>query len=187
MSQTVIAFGYKKKRGKDSICNFIQDHLSVTAPELTVIKIGFADKLKDVCYQLYGWAGLKRGVYYETHYAEKEIVLPRLGFTPRQIWIGVGNKLREFYGPTWIDFTLNGGLAADVVLIKDTGYRNEATAVREVNGYLYKLEREGPLDPDPRETELDSWTDWNGILDNNGSLRDLHNHAKAISMEVFGK
>lgn len=182
---TILAFGYKKQRGKDSICNLIKDHLGVYAPSLTVVKVGFADKLKDICYQLYGWAGLKRGVYYETHYEEKEMLLPRLDFTPRQIWIAVGNALRGVYEATWIDYVLNGGIEADVILIKDMGFTNEALSVRHRDGFLFKLEREGPLSPDARETELDTWTDWDKIIGNNGSLRDLHTQAVAICTEIF--
>jgi hypothetical protein len=185
LSQTILAFGYKKNRGKDSVANFIQDHLSAFAPELKVVKVGFADKLKDIAFQLYGWAGLKRGVYYETHYEEKEMKLPRLDFTPRELWIGTGNKMRDVYGATWIDFVLNGGIKADVILIKDMGYTNEAIAIENRGGFLYKVDRDGPLDSDPRETELDSWTRWAREIDNSGDLRDLHTQAKGICMEVF--
>lgn len=176
----IVAVGHKKSRGKDTLCNFMLNHLQINCDGCTVRKVGFADKLKDVAYQLYGWAGLHRGVYYETHYNEKEIVLPAIGQTPRDLWIGVGNKMREVYGPTWIHYITKTDQGVDVLLIKDLGYRNEGYAVREAGGVLIRIDREGPLDDDPRETELDDWSDWDAIVCNHGSLPDLH--AQAVTL-----
>lgn len=170
----IIALGYKKSRGKDSVCNFMKDWLHREHPELKVRKVGFADKLKDIAHQLYGWADLQPGIYYEERYKEKEVVLPKIGLTPRQIWIGLGNSIRDLYEPTWIDYITKGGIKCDVLLIKDMGFTTEATSVRESGGWLLNVERDGPMADDPRETELDSWTDWDGVLSNHGSLEDLH-------------
>jgi hypothetical protein len=182
----IIAFGYKKQRGKDTCCNFMKDWLTLNHPELRVRKVGFADKLKDIAYQLYSWAGLQPSHYYETHYHEKEIILPKLGLTPRQIWIGLGNGMREIYDLTWVHYLTKGGLNADVLLIKDCGFTNEAIAVRESGGLLYKIERSNqPMANDPRETELDLWNDWDGIIDNHGTLHDLNTLIEAHASRIF--
>jgi hypothetical protein len=181
----IIAFGYKKGRGKDSCCNFMKDWLHRNHPSLRVRKVGFADKLKDVAHQLYGWAGVQPGIYYEAHYKEKEIVLPRLGLSPRDVWIGLGNGCRQVYGPTWIHFITQGGVKCDVLLIKDTGFTNEARAVCESGGLLYKVERDGPMGTDPREVELDTWEDFTGTLDNTGTLNDLNDAVCGLCEEIF--
>jgi hypothetical protein len=177
----IVAIGYKKGRGKDSLANFIKDHLSIHCKGCVVKKVGFADKLKDLCFQLYGWAGLQRGVYYETHYEEKEIILPAIGMSPRQIWITVGNALREVYGYTWIHYVTKMPQNVDVLLVKDLGFWNEAEEVRTGDdNILVKMEREGPMASDGRETELDKWSDWDSIAGNNGSLIDLQRIAVTI-------
>jgi hypothetical protein len=72
-----------------------------------------------------------------------------------------------------------------VILISDLGFTNEATAIRSMNGKLIKIMRDGQqLGTDPREVELDSWTDWDSVIDNNGSLDDLYNKAVLLWEEI---
>jgi len=173
----IIAFGYKKGTGKNTIAKFLSTHINCSCAKLVVKEVSFAAKLKDICYQLYSWAGLKRGIYYESHREEKEQILPKLGVSPRDIWIEVGNKLREVYPGTWIDFALNG-VKADVIIITDMGFTNEAKAILEKDGYLIKMVRSGlEQGTDGREVELDSWTQWYMTILNNDSLEDLNESA----------
>lgn len=180
----IVGFAYKKGVGKDTIAKFLSTYLKCEHPNLRIKQISFAAKLKDICFQLYGWAGLKRGIYYESHREEKEIILLKLGLSPREIWISIGNKLREVYTHTWIDFALNG-IEADIIIITDVGFVNEATAIVKRNGWLFKLRRDGLLQgTDGREVELDSWHEWRGIIDNNGSLSALNGVAEEIGKEL---
>jgi len=175
----IVGIGYKKGRGKDTLANFMLNHLQLNC-DCSVKKIGFADKLKDVAFQLYGWAGLQRGVYYETHYTEKEVVLPKIGRTPRDIWIETGNKLREVHLGTWIDYVINTNHRCEYLLVKDMGFTNEARALREAGGVTIKIDRPGEMATDGRETELDSWTDWDVVVENTGDLEDLYKKAVEI-------
>lgn len=179
----IIGIGYKKGRGKDSSCNLLKDWLSEVKPHLKVRKVGFADKLKDIAYQLYGWAGLQPGEYYESHYEQKEVVLPLIGMSSRDIWIGVGNKLREVYADTWIAYALHG-VKADVVLIKDLGYPNEGEAINRAGGFCYNITRpDQPFGTDGREVSLDGWPGFVDTLANDGTLHDLRN----VVIEKIGK
>lgn len=178
----IVAIGYKKGRGKDSFANFSLNYLQSYC-NCQVRKVGFADKLKDVCHQLYSWAGLKRGVYYEEHYDEKEVVLPNMGVSPRDIWIGVGNQLRAFHEGTWIDYVVKSRRQADILLVKDLGFLNEALAIREAGGLLVKMVRDGEMAADGRETELDVWDDWDAVIDNTGTLEQLNEFAVEFCKE----
>lgn len=173
----IIGLAYKKGVGKDTLANFLMTHLRCTQPGLKVKKISFAAKLKDVTYQLYSWAGLQRGIYYESHREEKEIILPKIGKSARQIWIAAGNKFREIYSDTWIDYALNG-IKADIIIITDVRFINEAVSIQNTDGLLVKINRDGLIKgTDPAEVELDSWsayTDWDYEIDNNGTLKDLN-------------
>jgi len=176
----VIGFGYKKSSGKSTLAKFLSTHINCTHPKLRVTEVSFASKLKDISFQLYGWAGLKRAIYYETHYTDKEIILPLIGMSPREIWIGIGNSLRAVYSNTWIDYALKS-IKSDIIIISDMGFTNEARAIRTKGGKLIKLIRDNqPKGTDPREVELDSWADWDLVINNNGSLDDLYKHAIRI-------
>src|SRR6187549_508755 len=94
----MIAFGHQKDVGKDTAARFVMTHLRMNSRVKKVEKHGFADKLKDVCYQLYAWAGLMPGPWYEESPEKrklKEVVLPAIGKSPRQIWISFGNEVKD--------------------------------------------------------------------------------------------
>ena len=175
----IVGIGYKKGRGKDTLANFMLNYLQIHCG-CSVKKIGFADKLKDICYQLYGWGGLQRGVYYESHYEAKETKLPKLNQTPREMWIGLGNAVRAYRASTWRDAVTQNDHKCDILLVKDLGFWNEAVDIAKGGGILIRIDRQGEMATDGRETELDNWTDWNAVVDNNGCLQDLHRRARDI-------
>lgn len=185
----IVAFGYKKGVGKDTCGKFLSTYLKLEAPDLKVKHISFAAKLKDVSYQLFKWAGLKRGIYYETHRELKEIILPKLGLSPRDIWIAIGNKTREVYQNTWINFALYG-INADILIITDLRFQNEAEAIKAAGGTIIKINRPGiPQDTDPAEVDLDSWLihRWNYVINNNGTLQDLNSMIEKIAKKLMEK
>ena len=183
----IVAFGYKKGVGKDTCGKFFSTFLKLEAPDLRIKHISFAAKLKDISFQLYKWAGLKRGVYYETHRNEKEIVLPQLGLSPRDIWIAVGNKIREVYSTTWIDFALHG-VKADILIITDLRFQNEFEAVLKADGIVVKINRLGiSQGNDPAEVDLDTRPDgqWDYVIHNNGSFQSLNAKIEEIAKDLL--
>lgn len=187
MSQLIVGIGYKKNQGKDTLADLMINCIRMRHPTVRVRKIGFADKLKDISHQMFGWSGLKPGIYYDTHYKEKELILPEIGKTPRDIWIAVGNNFRAIYPKTWIDIVLYG-VPCDILFVKDMGFRNEIKAIRNVNGYTINITRKVEnLGTDPREIELDGCQDWDYCVDNNGTIRDLNKIAEKISESLVGR
>lgn len=182
----IIAFGHQKEVGKSTAANFLNTLLRIAAPKLVIKHAPFADKLKNVAYQLYSWAGLERAIYYETHYLEKEMPLPLLdGLTPRDIWIAVGNKMRDIWQSTWIDYVLKN-IKADIVIISDLRFENEAIAIRAARGILIKIVRDGtPRGIDPAEVSLLHWTDWDKIIVNNDQLNQLNEQMEALVKEIL--
>ena len=181
----IIAFGYKKGSGKNTAGKFLSTHLKITAGHLKVKQISFAAKLKDISHQLYGWAGVRPGVYYETHWDRKEVVLPKLGLSPRDTWILIGNKMREMYADTWIKFALFG-VNADILIITDLRFINEADQVVAAGGCVARIIRDGlPQGTDPAEVELDSWSGWKYTIDNNGTFQELHTQIEKIAEDLI--
>ncbi|MEE9548750.1 MAG: hypothetical protein V3V68_05285 [Nitrosomonadaceae bacterium] len=181
----IVGIGYKKGSGKDQFASFMHTFIRCTQPNLSVKRVSFADKLKDVSHQLYHWVGLERGMYYENHRDKKEISLPLIGKSPRQIWIEVGNKLREVYSETWIDFALRS-MVADIILIPDVRFCNEARAIKNQGGVLVRIDRPGvPRGTDPAEVDLDAWDNWNWIINNYSDLSALNFMAESLSRELL--
>lgn len=180
----IIGFGHRKRVGKTTSANFLSTSLRCDCPGKQIAVVSFADKLKDICYQLYGWAGHERPVYYENHPEYREQKLAELNLTPREIWIDVGNKLRQVYERTWLDFALKG-VKADVIIIPDVRYPNEAEEILKSNGQLYKIVRDCvAVSNDVADCALNDFTDWTGIIDNNGTLEDLNTDMEVLSREI---
>jgi hypothetical protein len=170
----IIAFGNQKRNGKDQCAIFAEKHLKERGHP--VYKTSFAQRLKDVCYTLYAWGGLQPAAFYETFPELKEVVLPKLGKSPRQIYIEVGDKMREVHPDVWIRcVTDDAGLKSNTfTIISDLRYRNEAMAVKLSLGVTVKVLRPGfeNSDTNAAERELQGY-DFDYTIVNNGTLEDL--------------
>lgn len=184
----ILAFGYAKRAGKDTCAKFLDSYLRVTRPGLKVKKVSFASKLKDISWQMYGHAGLQPGIFYETEAGAmvKEVVLPKLGKSPRQIWIEVGNKMREVYPDTWLDYALLGGGECDVKIITDLRFPNEGDRVIELGGICYEVDRPGiEKGHDAAEVSLANWGKWHGKVFNAGTLTELCAIIEEVGRELL--
>ncbi len=171
----IITFGYKKCVGKNECAKFLGIALKLNCPGTKIVHVSFAEKLKGICYQLFSWADLQPGVYYETHRTEKEQPLPEMNLSPRDIWVGVGNALRTVYQNTWIKYALKKRDDCDFAIISDLRFKNEANAIRAEDGILVKINRPDiEQGTDPAEVDLDDFDDWNYVIENNGELGDLN-------------
>lgn len=150
----IIAFGCQKNQGKDTAANLLHQLLPLK-------KISFASALKAQCYTLFKNYGLKDESYYETHYHDKEVLLPLLNKTPRQIWIDYATSVRAIHPNVWIDLALQ-----ENVIITDLRFKNEYDAIKAKNGITVKI---------VRSTEVESLdVDWDYIINNDGTLEDLN-------------
>lgn len=181
----IIAFGHRKRVGKDTAAKFLDTHLRCHG--VRSVKLSFAAKLKAVCYDMFHWAGLQPGIFYEDEKNAhlREVVLPKIGKTPRQIWIEVGNKMREVYSDVWIDNALHGTPSAQVLIITDLRFANEASKVKALDGKIFKIIRgDAPVSDDASDCALDDYTGWDRILENNGNLQVFHDLIAALGQEA---
>jgi hypothetical protein len=74
-------------------------------------------------------------------------------------------------------------------IITDVRFPNEAQAIVDRGGIMIRINRtdKSRINADhPSETALDNWDGFNYIIDNNGTIEDLHAHAEAIlKLEVL--
>lgn len=181
----IIAFGHRKRVGKDTAAKFLDTHLRCHG--IKSVKLSFAAKHKAVCYDMFHWAGLQPGIFYEDEKNAhlREVVLPKIGKTPRQIWIEVGNKMREVYSDVWIDNALYGTPNAQILIITDLRFANEASKVKSLNGVIFKIIRpDAPVSDDASDSALDDYTGWDRILENTGDLQAFHTIIAAVGEEA---
>lgn len=162
----IIALGHKKRVGKDTICTLLSQYFTEYNPKI----FSFAQPLKQVTHDLYGWAGLKEGDYYETHPQAKMELLPALGKTPRDIWIETGLFFRGICVDTWAIPTIDKAKRQRIALISDLRFENEARLLKEAGAILIRVDRPQvkPTD-DAADVALDGFTGWD-IVYNNDSL-----------------
>lgn len=143
-------------------------------------RVAFADKIKDILYDIdpvimvdaygkritvkdlvndEGWDDAKKN---------KDIreLLQRLG-------VAVRTYLQS---TTWVDAALRGVLPTDKVVVTDVRFINEATQIRNLGGFIWRVKRSGikAVNTHISETELDGYK-VDQIFSNNGSLNDLKN------------
>ena len=172
----VIAFGHRRRVGKDTAANFLTTILRHNNTGLNIHKKSFAYELKITAYNLYGWAGLKVPEFYERpeNAYLKEEILSEIGKSPRTIWIELGNKCREIYENTWVDLVFQD-TTYDIIFISDLRYPNEADRILELGGIIVKVEKDNvPKFDDVADSALKDYTNWSQVWTNNGSLNDFH-------------
>lgn len=186
-----IGLGHYKRTGKDSFADFLIRALYYRKPKLKVVKKSFAWKLKQICFELYGWAGLREPEFYETvHGSElREIVLEEIGKSPRQIWIDFGtDAVREkVYERTWLDYMFKSEHNADVIIVPDTRFINEADTMLSKNATLIKVVRPGygPGKNKP-DRELLGYKRWDNVIGDEGSMGSLQRWADTYAEWICG-
>ncbi len=182
----IIAFGHRKKVGKDTAVRFLSQEIRLKKPGCNIMVAGFADKVKDVAYQLYAWAELQPKHYYDSNYPEKEIVLPKIGLTPRAIWIGVGNGIRlAVSDQTWAEYLFNQP-KVDYLFINDLRFPTEADHIKQRGGKVIRIDRpDQPKDTDGADDPLESYDSWDGILLNDKGIKEFHTTVMGLLPELL--
>jgi hypothetical protein len=175
----IVAFGHRAQTGKDTLAGFMATLLRLTNRRVNVQVAGFADELKDFCYKMYAWSGLKRKEHYEKNPGDKNVVLSD-GKTVRQLWIEVGNHMRQYDPDVWVRALLTRP-QVDILLVKDLRFPNEFNMVKELGGHCVKVIRDNvPVLNDEADTALASQEEWDLIVDNNGDKQLLNRKAEML-------
>lgn len=177
MGAKIIALGHQKKVGKDEFTKYCIDYLRPKSIFKSIVRRGFADKLYDFCYSIYEWAGFKPRQYYQENPDAKEVILPKIGKSPRTILIEIGNHMRAYDLGVWINAALST-VNCDLLFITDCRYPNELEAVRKVGGHTVKMIRPGlPIPTDIADTALNDY-DFDETINNSAGKRELYDQAK---------
>lgn len=165
--------------GKDTVANYLVEKYGF-------IKVSFADPIREALYKLdpkirideMVGASLANAV---DHMGWEEV--KRLSSDARELLQRLGTEVgREMFGK---DFWVNQGLLRakehDRVVFADTRFINEAQAIQEHDGQVWRINKDGhgPVNNHPSETALDEYIfDWS--IWNNGNIKELHTFVDAI-------
>lgn len=151
----------------------LKTELTIRYPKKQVVKTAFATPLYDIAYKMFSWAGMQTKQYYDEHKHEKEIILEKIGKSPRQILIEIGLKFREVYTDTWLDYTIN--TEADILIITDLRFPNEADKIKKIGGQTVLIIRDVKMTEDPNDpdNQLNNYG-WDIILSNLGTKKELN-------------
>lgn len=113
---------------------------------------------------IYGWEGLK------DRSPDIRGLLQRFGTE-------VGREM--FDENFWVDYALNSIEDGSKVVISDVRYPNEADAIRELGGKVYRVERDGvfPANEHASEHALDTYK-FDGKIQNNGTIQGLQQNVE---------
>lgn len=82
---------------------------------------------------------------------------------------------RNMFGEDfWVDLAMYDVSPHEDVVFTDVRFPNEAEAIREMGGIIWRVDRKGieAVNAHPSETALDDWN-FDRVIDNNGTLDEL--------------
>lgn len=180
----IYAFGHRSRVGKDTCVGFLDTDLRIR--DISVRKVSFAFELKMSCHHLFGYLGVEHPVHYENHPEDRDKIIPGLGMNVVDLWIRFGNDMRAIKETIWIDLALKqDDGTADVILISDCRFPNEADAVHHLGGKVYKVIRpDAPILDSPSDRALVDYEGWDGMVLNTGKLDRLQGLMEGLANEI---
>lgn len=188
-----VAIGHRKQSGKGTFGKFLAHALR----DHKVDHLGFATYLKEVVSALFDipMENLEGpGDSRDAHVAGTHVwdmltrqhpdALAHIDQPPtaRQVMQVFGTTMRSHYPGIWLHHVLNRKTDADVVILSDLRFEEEAWAVKNSGGLLVKVTRNGAAIPDNHrsERELDNWKNWDRVV-HNTSLHGLEADANLFA------
>lgn len=154
--------GYKGC-GKDTLASLLVEREGF-------IKMSFADKLREVCSDVFG---IPMEWFLDSHHKDSA---EYHGKTPREILIIVGECMRSINPNVWVDVVMDQCRIAPSLdyVISDVRHENEANAILDNDGIILRIERNGcELGNDLPNTGLYLSHPDLPVVENNGTLDDL--------------
>ena len=170
----LIGVGGKARSGKSTVAG----HLVVSKGFWT---LAFAEPLKAGAQAIFGLTPE------QTDGRLKEMVDERWGMTPRQILqlLATEAMRRVFGDDIWVkllDIRIQRLLSMHPdanIVVSDVRFKSEASAIKSWGGIIIRINRDGAgatggVIGHVSETELDARTEWDYLIDNNGTIEELY-------------
>lgn len=192
----IVGIGHKMRRGKDTAADAL-------VRELGFVKVSFADALKDLAMEAnpivltepgfvnvqlghnslqslverYGWE------YVKDHYPLVRPFLQRLGRGARKVFG------ENFWFEQWRARAGFAPPSGRSVVVPDVRFLNEAEQLKDLGALLIRIDRKVPTTDssggtDESENDLDSFENWDAVIENSGTISDLQREVVEAVKEV---
>lgn len=176
MSTLLALTGYKRS-GKDTVADALIIHRGFS-------RVAFADPVKQLASRVYYQVTRRDSL----HQLPKELARPW--------YVGIGEGARGVLGErVWLDKALDQVEAfreqGIPVVITDLRYPNEAEAIKEAGGYIWRVQRDSVRYDanDPAEAYIDyieeRWADY-VLVSPDLEISDLHQRVLTVHDSFFG-
>ena len=176
----IIGFGHRKRVGKDTAAKFALSMLRIDHGKLKTGRLSFGDQLKDLSHRAFAWGGLETATYYHNHPEEIEVILPAIGKSPRQIWDEMGLTGRNIHPNIWVNMAAHCA-DGDLLISPDVRFPTEIDLIRKFGGLVIRVDRPDAIKVNTAvDTALADFDEWDFVINNNGTLRELNQKVLAI-------
>lgn len=174
----VIGLSGYARAGKDTVADYLVETYGYT-------KMSFAAPMKEALLRL------NPSIDVDGHRMPMETALRMLGWDSlkamsteiRPLLQRFGTEVgREMWGEDfWVNAAVNSIPDGSKVVFADARFPNEAKAVRELGGQVWRIERDGvgPANSHPSEIALDDY-DFDQVITNNGDVEALQSLIRSI-------
>lgn len=180
-----IAISGKANSGKNTVASLLTENLNFD----DICFAAFADPIKKAIMSLYPTAE-PSCLWGSSSLRAKKI--PGTNITYRQVLLNLGSKARSYDEYHWTKIMENRirNNNSEVFIIGDLRFQNEFEMLKKYDFFTIRVRRKEQLNSnDISETDQDKIkdSDFNHIIDNNGTLEDLNNICYNLSCIVKNK
>ena len=183
-NMAIISISGKIGSGKDTIADIIMQYTPYHRWQVKK----FAGKLKDIAEILTGVPKIN----FEDQEFKQQDMGPEWGMTYRDLLQKLGTEAMRsgLHKNVWVNalfadyqFNIEEDEQIHYWIITDSRFPNELAAVKEHNGIAIKVIRDSGNTigtTHTSETALDDYTDWDYVINNNGTLEELKTQVLSI-------
>ena len=177
----IIALGHRSGVGKDTFAKMLQEEFVSRGHHAEITH--FATPIKELSHDLFGWAGVRPPAHYDESRADRPLVLKRLGMSALDLWIRLGQTMRELHPDVWVWSALGQERQCDILLIPDCRFLNEVAAVWQRLGVVVKIESShAPILDSVSDNALEGFCDWDYVIQNDGTIAELRQKASRFAV-----
>lgn len=146
-----------------------------------LVEVSFAEPLRRMIKALGLW---QEDIPYEEF---KKTYFDDWGMTGREMLQVLGTDVmrNNFHQDVWLLLAKQELLKHEMVCISDVRFENEAQLIKDLGGFVIRINRPGALTADLHESEvaLDNYEEFDWIIDNDG---DLLKFKKEVAKATLG-
>lgn len=123
-------------------------------------------------------------------YSIKDSKSSRVTFRSLMQWWGTDYRRTQDVD-YWVSRIVDECSSNKLYVISDVRFRNEANKIKELSGYLVRIERFGNISisnmSHPSEIDLDEWHRWDFVINNKSDLKEYVRSCDVIIKKIINK